>query len=47
MKAKTLHFFYAKKLKIVQNQEKSLWYILKCPTFDMGTRTPASISAQC
>ena len=29
IKAKTLHIFYAKKLKIVQNQEKSLWCILK------------------
>ena len=28
MKAKTLHILYAKKLKIVQNQEKSLWCIL-------------------
>ena len=28
IKAKTLHFLYAKKLKIVQNQEKSLWCIL-------------------
>ena len=30
LKARTLLFFYAKKLKIVQNQEKSLWCILKC-----------------
>ena len=29
IKAKTLHILYAKKLKIVQNQEKSLWCILK------------------
>ena len=29
IKAKTLHFIYAKKLKIVQIQEKSLWCILK------------------
>ena len=29
IKATTLHFFYAKKFKIVQNQEKSLWCILK------------------
>ena len=28
IKAKTLHFIYAKKLKIVQIQEKSLWCIL-------------------
>ena len=28
IKAKTLHFFYAKKHKVVQNQEKSLWCIL-------------------
>ena len=28
IKAKTLHSFYAKKLKIVQNQEKSPWCIL-------------------
>ena len=29
IKAKTLHNYYTKKLKIVQNQEKSLWCILK------------------
>ena len=29
IKAKSLHFFYAKKLKIVLNQDKSLWCILK------------------
>ena len=29
IKAKKLHFFYAKKLNIVQNQEKSIWCILK------------------
>ena len=29
IKVKTLHFFYANKLKIVQNQEKSLWWIRK------------------
>ena len=29
IKAKILHFFYAKKLKIVKNQEKSLWCIHK------------------
>ena len=34
IKAKTLHNYYAKKLKIVQNQEKSLWCIL-------NTETPA------
>ena len=32
IKAMTLHILHAKKLKIVQNQEKSLWCILNMNT---------------